>query len=270
MILEKTIEVIKQIYKIHRIIPPKINRVVIGIRYTGVELSTFGYGMILGVAYTLPEIIKKTDCNKIKFVGSLTKKNIFELMEWSFGPLNLGKIIGIATLNAVSQHILQIMNPYKKVKDDLFDILKIEKNSKVIFIGLIRPIIEKMRKTTDSIVIIEDTQQPPEEFNYIEYRKNINQLRDYDLETDVLICTGTTLINNTLENILKLFKNKARTIAIIGPSVSMIPDVLFDYGIDIVGGMTFKDSDTVIRIIQEGGGTKNFKHYGKKYNLIKE
>ena len=73
-----------------------------------------------------------------------------------------------------------------------------------------------------------------------------------------------------MEKILELFRNKARKIILIGPSASMIPDVLFENGVNIVGGMEIIDSEAILRVLQEGGGTKLFKQYGKKYNLIKE
>jgi uncharacterized protein (DUF4213/DUF364 family) len=50
----------------------------------------------------------------------------------------------------------------------------------------------------------------------------------------------------------------------------MIPDILFDHGVDIVGGMEVLDSKSTIQVLQEGGGTKYFKKFGKKYNLIKD
>ncbi|MFW9875435.1 MAG: Rossmann-like domain-containing protein [Candidatus Thorarchaeota archaeon] len=38
----------------------------------------------------------------------------------------------------------------------------------------------------------------------------------------------------------------------------------------MVGGMEIIDSKATLRILQEGGGTKIFKKFGKKYNLIKK
>ena len=101
-------------------------------------------------------------------------------------------------------------------------------------------------------------------------RVRLFPLKDEETFTDILFCTGTTLINDTLENILEKYKRKARKIILIGPTASMIPDILFDYGVDIVGGIEIFDSETTIRVLQEGGGTKLFKKYGKKYNLLKE
>jgi uncharacterized protein (DUF4213/DUF364 family) len=50
----------------------------------------------------------------------------------------------------------------------------------------------------------------------------------------------------------------------------MLPDILFDFGVDIVAGMKIFDTDMTLKVLQEGGGTKIFKKYGTKYSLLKE
>lgn len=276
MILEKTVELVKKIYKYHKIVPPKITKVVIGLGYTGVEATAYSYEPFLGLAYTLPRVIKKTDCNKINFAGSLTDRSLLEVLQWSYEPPSLKKIIGIATLNAVSQHIFQIAkdndwgNPYIRIKENLIDYLKIEKDTKVTFIGFVKPMIQNISRITQNILIIEDNPSISESYNNFIIKKDIKQLDRNELSTDILFCTGTALINDTLEEILELFKRNVRCISIVGPSACMIPDILFDYGVDIVGGMKIIDSEATMKIIQEGGGTKLFKKFGIKYNLIPE
>jgi uncharacterized protein (DUF4213/DUF364 family) len=270
MILEKTVELIKQIYKIHKIVPPKVTKVVIGLGYTGVEVSAYAYEPFLGLASTLQSIISKINCSKVKFAGELTNYPLSELLNWSFATPSLKKIIGIATLNGVSQHILQIMNPYKKLEGNLFNHLEINKDTNITFIGLIKPMIKDVSRFTQSITIVEDLISVSPEFTKFNFKQNINQLKEEDYSTDILFCTGTTLINNSLESILEKYKRKARKIILIGPTASTIPDILFDYGVDIVGGMEILNSKATIQILQEGGGTQLFKKYGRKYNLMKE
>ncbi len=270
MILEKIVNLVKQIYKIHKIVPPKVTKVVLGLGYTGVEVTGYAYEPFLGLASTLPGIIKNTDCSKIKFAGNLTDKTISELLSWSYQSPSLRRIIGIATLNGVSQHILKIINPYTVLKTDLLEYLNITNDTKVIFIGLIKPLIRKVGKLTKTITLVEDSLSISPEFKQFTCKNNIEQLNHDDLSTDILFCTGTTLINNTIEDILERFKRKARKIVLLGPTASLIPDILFDHGVDIVGGMEILNSEDTLRILQEGGGTKIFKKYGKKYNLIKE
>ena len=270
MILEKTVEQVKNTYNSHNIEPPKISKVVLGLGYTGVKVSTKERDSFLGLAATVPSIINSSNCSKIEFAGNFTDKELFELMEWSFDPPNIRKIVGLATLNAVSQHIFKIKNSYTKLKDNLLSQLNIEKNTKITVIGLMKPLIRKLSEMTKLITLVEDSIPVSVEFTEFTFRNKIEQLRNKDFSTDLLFCTGTALINNTIERILELFRNKARKIILIGPSASMIPDVLFENGVNIVGGMEIVDSDATLRVLQEGGGTKLFKQYGKKYNLIKE
>ena len=270
MILEKTVDLIRSIYRYHRIIPPKINRVVVGLGYTGVEIFALSFDPFLGLAYTLPNVIKNFNCSKIDFAGSLTEKKIEEILGWAYAAPSLKKIIGIATLNALSQHILEILNPYKMLKVDLIEYLKINKDTKVTFIGQIKPLIQKISKITKSITIIENAILESSSFKEFKIKSNINQLEEKDFITDILFCTGTTLINNTMENILQGFKRKAKHIIVIGPTASMIPDIMFDFGVHIVGGMKILNADATLKILQEGGGTKIFKQYGMKYWLIKD
>ncbi|MHA2393041.1 MAG: Rossmann-like domain-containing protein [Promethearchaeota archaeon] len=269
MILEETIELIRQIYKDYKIIPPKVTKVVLGLGYTGVEVSAYAYEPFLGLASTLPSVVNITDCSKIEFAGNLTKKTLSELLNWSLEAPSIKKIIGVATLNGVSQHIFKIKNPYSELKEDLLRYLMIDKKTQVTIIGLMKPLIRKLTKYTNLITIVEDLISLPPEYNKFNFRNSIEQLKSEELSIDILFCTGTALINNSIDKILELFKNKAQRIILIGPSASLIPDILFDNGVDIVGGMEISNTEATLQVLQEGGGTKLFKQYGKKYNLIK-
>lgn len=269
MILEKTLELILQIYKYHKILPPKVTKVVIGLGYTGVELSALAYAPFLGVAQTISKFICRSECSKINFAGSLTQQSFGDLMKWSLESPNLRKIIGIATLNAASQHILAITNPYKEIKQNLMDYLNVSNNTRVNFIGFIKPLVKKMMTITNQIRIVDDNPLLQQYKNKFSIKKNINELKEREIDSEILICSGSSLINDSLEEILATFKNHTTYIIVLGPSVSFLPDILFDCGVDIVGGMKILNSKSVLHIIQEGGGTKLFKQFGKKYNFIK-
>ncbi|MHA1886156.1 MAG: Rossmann-like domain-containing protein [Promethearchaeota archaeon] len=269
MILEKTVERIKQIYDNKEIPIPKVSRVVIGLGYTGVEIFTHDNNTILGVASTLTKIINATDCSKINFAGNLTNQPLLELLSWSYSPPSIRKIIGIAALNAASQHLFKTVTTYQDIKGDILDYLNIKKSTTVTIIGLMKPFIRDLHKRTTNITIIEDSIEVTAEFEKFQFKNTIEQLKPEELNTDVLFTTGTTLINDSIESILNLFLKKAGKIVLIGPSVSTLPVILFEYGVDVVGGMEIIDSESALRVIQEGGGTKLFKQYGKKYNLIK-
>ena len=270
MILEKTIDFIIQLYKTHKIQPPRVTKVVIGLNYTGVQIKIHDNIPFLGLASTLTSITNKFDCSALKFSGSLTTKTIRELLSWCSEIPSIKKIIGIATLNSVSQHVLSVIKPYKRISKTLLEYLKIDKQTTVTFIGLMKPLIRNVRRITKLITIIEDTIPVNKEFEELNIKHRIQELKGKELSTDLLICSGTTLLNDSIEKILDLFRKKAQKVIILGPTASLVPDILFDYGVDILGGIEINDLNAVIRVIQEGGGTKLFKPFTEKYNLIKE
>ena len=74
---------------------------------------------------------------------------------------------------------------------------------------------------------------------------------------DVLIVTGVTLVNHTLENILKVARQDAE-IAVIGPTASMLPDALFARGVRVVGGVWVKKPDELLNVLAAGGSGYHF------------
>lgn len=76
--------------------------------------------------------------------------------------------------------------------------------------------------------------------------------------SDILVITGSTLINKGLERYLNLAKNTDAYTIIMGPSTPM-SDVLFDYGADMLAGMEILDPAAILRKISQSGGMINTK-----------
>jgi putative heavy-metal chelation protein len=53
---------------------------------------------------------------------------------------------------------------------------------------------------------------------------------------DVVLITGTTLVNDTLEHLLALCRPAARAV-VVGPTVGLLPDALLRRGVDVLGGI---------------------------------
>jgi len=86
-------------------------------------------------------------------------------------------------------------------------------------------------------------------------------------EQDFVVITATTLINKTLPRLLKLSRN-ARVI-LAGPSTPLTAK-LFEFGIDMLGGLVVEDETTVWTAIQEGGQHRIFHRGSCKVNLSRE
>ena len=76
-------------------------------------------------------------------------------------------------------------------------------------------------------------------------------------EADVLLITGTTLINDTLEELLALAKPAAR-VTMVGPTVSLLPDAFLRRGADILGTVRITDPDAFLDMLAEGGSGYHF------------
>jgi uncharacterized protein (DUF4213/DUF364 family) len=79
-------------------------------------------------------------------------------------------------------------------------------------------------------------------------------------QADVLVITGTTLVNDTLGDLIALARPSAR-IVVVGPTVTLVPDAFFGRRCDILGGVKVIDPDAVMDILAEGGSGYHF--FGK-------
>ena len=77
-----------------------------------------------------------------------------------------------------------------------------------------------------------------------------------------MVITGSSLAKGTIGRLLELSEN-ARIVALVGPTVSCVPDPLFRRGVDYAGGIQIDDADKAMQILMEGGGTPQLKHSGK-------
>ena len=71
-------------------------------------------------------------------------------------------------------------------------------------------------------------------------------------KADVLITTGTTLINDTLEDLVALTR-PGTEIAVVGPTASLLPDAFFRRGVRVLGGVRVTDADELLDVLAEGG-----------------
>lgn len=93
----------------------------------------------------------------------------------------------------------------------------------------------------------------------------VEQTGDIVPEANVLVLTGTTLINCALESILELARPDAQVV-VLGPTASILPHAFLKRGVDILGVDTITNPDRMLDILAEGGS--GYHLYGKSAEKV--
>ena len=250
-----------------------IDDLVIGIFFTGVKLSTGHAGCAFTPIGEIPEAVCcPTTAARMPQAGALEGIPISEIIKYSLDPNVVKSAIGVATLNAVSQLILESTNgtEYEIIRDrDGFNLLNIQPHETVSLIGAFGPYIRRLKMMGNPFFIIEKNSQTLR-LDEMKHFKPESEMRDALEKSGVAIMTGTAIVNHTIDHILSLLKNDIRA-AIIGPTASMIPDAFFRRGVHVMAGIEIQKPDTMIKVLKQGGsGYHLMKECGEKIAFIKK
>ena len=241
----------------------QVDDLVIGIFFTGVKLSTGQAGVAFTPIGEIPEAVCcPASAARMPQAGNLEEKPVSEILKYSLDPNPLKSAIGVATLNALSQLIIESEHggEYPIIKDtDGFDLLKIQPTETVSLIGAFGPYIRKLKIMGNPFFIVErniQTLRPDE----MKYYKPESEMSFALQESEVVIVTGTAIVNHSIDTILSLLSHGKRT-AIIGPTASMIPDAFFERRVDVMAGVRILEPDLMIKILKQGGSA---------YHLLKQ
>jgi uncharacterized protein (DUF4213/DUF364 family) len=76
-------------------------------------------------------------------------------------------------------------------------------------------------------------------------------------EADVLLVSGSTLLNDTLEDLLAMARPETR-VTVVGPTVGLLPDAFVARGADILGSVRITRPDAFLDLLAEGGSAPHF------------
>jgi uncharacterized protein (DUF4213/DUF364 family) len=121
-------------------------------------------------------------------------------------------------------------------------------------------LVERIQSTGATLTIVEKN---PERLELLSQEDKQKALRD----CDVAIITATTLLNNTLEETVS-YLGMPRSVVLMGPSTPLLPEIFRDTPVTHLGGAIVADSEKVLQIISEGGGTPALRPYLRFVNLF--
>jgi uncharacterized protein (DUF4213/DUF364 family) len=241
----------------------KVERAVIGLFFSGVKLSNGVGGICLTPVKEIPEAVCcPSSAHAMPNSGKLAGQPVSECMHWLQQGNPLKKALGIATMNALSSTCWSRTPPgHYHLKNGLDPIENrvIPDESVVVVVGALVPYIRMLKHRGRPFYILEKdvrTLKTDEMKYYCPPEKSEECIASADL----LIITGSTLIDNSLESILRRMKKEAEAV-LVGPTASMLPEAFFSRGVDSIGGIRVTDPDKLLDTLSEAGSGYHF--YGK-------
>lgn len=247
-----------------------IERTVIGLFFTGVKLNNGAGGLCFTPIKTIPEAVCcPSSARAMPSSGKLKGRKVIEFVQEMFNGNPLKRTMGIATMNALSALCWTQRPPetYEvKMGVDALDVVKIPDNAYVVVVGAIIPALRALKQRGKPFGVLESDPLTLKE-DEMKYYVPQEMVHEKVPEADLLIITGTTLINDTLEGLLAMRKPGAHAI-VVGPTASMLPDAFFRRDVTMLGGVTVTDADRVLDMIAEAGSGYHFFGQGAERVVI--
>ena len=221
----------------------------IGLGYTAVLLDDGRCGL----AYTLHEK-EYESCCVMPDAGKLAGRRAAELAPWAKSTDATACAVGLAVINAL------VRTPDTAVTSDVLDLLPVTPDDTVGMIGYFGPLVEPIKKRVRALHIFERRAMP--EYEILPESATPELLP----KCHVVILSATTLLNHTIEGLLELSRT-ACEIALLGPSTPFLPEIFKLRGVTMLSGLEVVDPPQILRIVSEGGGTRQFTGAVRKLSL---
>ncbi len=238
-----------------------IERSVIGLFFTGVKLSNGAGGVCFTPIKEIPEAVCcPSSAGRIFDPPKIPGMKVVNALSALSSPEPMKVAVAIATLNALSSTCWSKGGTAAyynmNMNMDALEAVQLTDDDAVAVIGAIVPVLRLLKRRGGTWWIIE---QDPKTLREDEWPHYVPEERSKEVlaKANVLIITGVTLVNHTLENILEYARPGAE-IAVMGPTASMLPEPLFERGVRVVGGVWVKKPDELLDVLASGGSGYHF------------
>ena len=234
-----------------------IEKIVIGIFFTGVKLSTGTGGICFTPIKNIPQAVCcPSSAGRIFNPATVGQTRTGDVLEALSSREAIMTATAIATLNALSATCWQrgLQDNYTiQMNLDAQDAVRMGADQSVAVIGAFVPVLKYLKQRGGTWWVIEKdpaTLRSEEMAHFV----SVERSREIIAKADVLIITGVTLLNHTLEEILQAAGPHAE----IGPTASLLPEALFQRGVRVVGGVWVQKPDELLDVLAAGGSGYHF------------
>ena len=232
---------------------------VVGLHFVGVQLDNGSCHFVMLMREALGSLDRA-------YGLEMLDRPAAEIAQWvQIGENDLQRALGMAVLNAVSPHYPRPFpgQSQRQETDNRQDdgVPLVRPNDTVGMIGLMTPSVRQLQPLVQKIIVFDRAleQLGPEGRCIPPFGENVEfhpMCRQAELlpDCDVVLITGTTMVNHTLEQILS-FCPKAREILLKGFSLAYYPQAYQDTAITAISSVYFEpDSSALLHTLALGGG----------------
>ncbi len=258
-ILAETIEAIQDIAS-DEMGTVAIERAVVGLFFTGVKLSTGHVGACATPVKAIPDAVCcPSSAHAMPFPGKMRGRRAASFLDEVRQQDGIRRAIGIATMNALAT-LCWDRRPHPDVDMeigvDAFDAAGIRPGQTVVVVGAFVPFLRELKRRGQPYLVLE---QDPATLKADEmpFYRHATQAPVVVPQADVLLVTGTTLLNDTLDEILAAARPDACKV-VVGPTVGLVPDAYLRRGCSVLGTIRVTRADEFIDVLAEGGSGYHF------------
>jgi uncharacterized protein (DUF4213/DUF364 family) len=241
--------------RIGELIPPDaanaaVKDVRIGLGYTAVLVENNR----LGLAYTFREEAAR-GCQVFGGLPALAGRKASELLAFLGSPDRIEMAVALATANALVNTTRSEL-----LAGDILDHLRIRPEDQVGMVGYFAPLVPRLKKKTDSILIFEKVKERAKDLLPEEEATRLLP------ECQVALITSTSILNHSIERLLTAAES-CREVVLLGASTPLLPEAFAGTPVTVLSGIIVTKATAVLQIVSEGGGMRAFKNNIQKVNL---
>jgi uncharacterized protein (DUF4213/DUF364 family) len=202
-------------------------------------------GGATGISFVLLPDEKReeyTALHPLDFIGKDPQE--FALAFGSDDPVK--EMISLAAINAICQYVMKETRYAVDSATDSLGLLSITAGDRIGMVGLFFGLIKTIKKAEAELVVIEKNEKLIQEFPNLPITLDASKLRG----CNKILCTSTTILNNSLDEVLAHCSPDA-FVSIIGPTAGYFPDPLFVRGVDVVGGRVVNNGALFMQLLAE-------------------
>jgi uncharacterized protein (DUF4213/DUF364 family) len=209
--------------------------------FCAVQLADDSTGLAYVMLGDTRERLRASDLKRAVGAGAL------DLVEHLEGDDPGARSLALAAVNALSRHLLDRARFEPDLATSSLGSLELGPEDRLGMVGFFPPLVRRARDENIPLTVLELKSELVQEAQGLSVTLDPARLG----ECTKIVCTSTTLLNDSLEAVLAHARG-CREFVLIGPSAGCIPDPLFARRVTAVGGAWVTDPGALMARLGRG------------------